>query len=617
MIHSALAGRLRPVALACACASFALSARAAEPAAKLEAVVVTASRTETASRDLVADVVVIDRDTLDQSAGATLTEVLRQHAGVQIASNGGWGKQASVFLRGTEARHALLLIDGVRYGSATLGQPNWDNLPLEAIERIEVLRGPAAALYGSDAVGGVVQIFTRAGAEGPARPHAGATVGSYGRRETRAGVSGGTAQVRYALGVSAGREDGFSATNERVPFGNFNPDRDGFEQRALHARLDADLAPGLRLAAHALVSSGDSQFDSSLNGSASFDVHGLTTTRVWGVTLTQAWTGGGRTQLKFGRADDLTRNLYRTATTVFDTERRQWTLQHDQPTSLGTFTVGVDHVREEVNSTTAYTVRDRNLDGVFAGWHGRAGAHRWQANVRRDDNSQFGGATTGSLGYGYDVAPGWTVLAAAGTSFKAPTFNQLYFPQFGNPTTQPEKGRSRELALQWAQGPHQWRLTYFEQRIRGYITTTPVVVNLPKVAIDGWSFTGQTVLDGWRIGGSLELLEARNRTPGSNFDRRLPRRAEEQLTLTVERSLVGWWVGAQALLVGDRFDDVANTRRMGGFGTLGLTAQRALAPGWTLRLRLDNLADKRYETAWGYNQPGRAAYVTLQWQPPR
>ncbi|MCS6810800.1 MAG: TonB-dependent receptor [Tepidimonas sp.] len=590
---------------------------AAEPAATLEPVVVTATRTPVKAVDLVTDVIIIERDVLDQAGGATLTELLRQHAGVQMASNGGWGKSSSVFIRGTDARHVLLLIDGVRYGSATTGQPNWDNLPLEAIERIEVLRGPAAAVYGSDAVGGVVHIITRAAAQGPAQPRARLTLGSYGRREVAAGLDGGSADLRYALHVSAGREDGFSATNARAPFGNFNPDRDGFEQQALQAQLQARLSPSLFLGINALVASGDNQFDSSLNGSAQFDVRGLTTTRVWGVHLTQTWDQGGRTRVQLGRADDLTRYRYRTANTVFDTQRQQWTLQHDQPLAWGSVTLGVDHVREEVDSTTAYDVRRRTIDGVFAGWQGRVGAHRWQAHVRRDDNSQFGTATTGTLGYGLDVAPGWTVLASAATTFKAPTFNQLYFPQWGNPTTQPEKGRSREVALQWSQGPQQWRLAYFEQRIRGYITTSPAVINLPKVAIDGWSLAGQTTLAGWRLGTTLELLDATNRTPGANWGKKLPRRAEEQLTLSLQRSLAGWWLGGQVLLVGARFDDAANNQRLAGFGTVGLSAEHAVTPEWTLRLRLDNLGDRRYETAYGYNQPGRAVYVTLNWQPKR
>ncbi len=603
-----------PVAVLGLAGALGVSGAAAQ-GTELEAVVVTATRTPVPPDQLAAQVVVIDRTAIEQAQGATLAGLLQRAAGVQISSSGGLGKASTVFIRGTEGRHVLLLIDGVRYGSATLGTPNWDNLPLAAIERIEVLKGPAAALYGSDAVGGVVQIFTRRGQEG-FHPHAELGLGAYGRRSVALGVAGGQGGLSYRFGVSSLRESGFSATNPAVPFGLHHPDADGFEQDALDASVRLALAPGWALSANGLLASGDNAFDS---GPGAFAVRGLTTTRVFGLGLERTWVAGARTHLRLSRADDLTRNfMSATRTSHIDTRRQQWTLQHDQPTGLGTLTLGAEHTREQVNSSTAFTVRERRIEGVFVGLQGSAGPHAWQASARRDDNSQFGVANTGSLAYAFEFAEGWRVRAAHGTSFKAPSFNQLYWPGFGNPTTQPERGRSSELGLSYAFGSQSLQLTRFEQRIRGFITAAPTVANVPRVQIDGWSLVWQGSAGDWRWRSDLELLEARNRTPGANFERQLPRRAEQQLTLSLERAWGDdWWFGAHALLVSERFDDAANTQRLPGYGKLDLSAEHQLSSDWRLQLRLNNVGDKRYETALGYNQPGRALFANLTWQPQR
>jgi len=598
-----------------AAAPAAASPAAATPGA-LSPVVVTATRTPVPSDQLVAPVVVIERETIEQAQGQSLASLLQQAAGVQISSSGGLGKQSSVFLRGTDARHVLLLIDGVRYGSATLGAPNWDNLPLAAIERIEVLKGPAAALYGSDAVGGVVQIFTRRVQEG-FHPHAGVALGAHGHRAANAGVAGGQGRLQYQFGVTTLREDGFSATNPAEPMGNFNPDADGFAQDALNASLRFEPATGWLLSAHGLVASGYNPFDSGLGA---LEVRGLTTTRVFGFGLERHWHGGARTSLRLQRADDLTRNLTTWGESHFDTERRQWSLQHDQPSPLGTVTLGWEHSREQASSSTVFDVGARDIDGVFIGLQGSAGAHAWQLNARRDRNSQFGSTSTGFGAYAFEFAPGWRVRAAHGTSFKAPSLNDLHRPWGGNLNIQPERGRSTELGLSYAFGNQSLELTRFNQNLRDLIVSDQnwQRVNLDQAQIDGWNLVWQGSAGDWRWRSDLELLDARNQTLGDQFGRKLPRRADQQLALSLERAWGdAWWLGAHALLQSERFDDAANTRRLGGYGKLDLSVERQLAPDWRLQLRLNNVGDKRYETARGFNQSGRALFATLNWQPAR
>ena len=206
------------------------------PLLTLPTTVVTASRTPQRVDDTVSDVVVIDRSGLEKSTGRTLSELLARVPGVQFSANGGLGKTSSVNIRGAEARHTLLLIDGVHFGSATTGTPNLDTIPVDMIERIEILKGPASAMYGSEAVGGVVQVFLRQGTPG-LNAYSSATADSRGYGQVTAGINGGSGPLTYALSVQKTRESGFSATNAKALYGNFNPDNDGFDQNSVNASV--------------------------------------------------------------------------------------------------------------------------------------------------------------------------------------------------------------------------------------------------------------------------------------------------------------------------------------------------------------------------------------------
>jgi len=602
-----------------ACARFAalpLALAAAFPSwaqTQLKEVVVTATRTETRADALTSDVVVIDAATIERSAGRTLSELLAREAGLQMAANGGLGKQSSVFVRGTESRHVLLLVDGVRLGSATSGAASFDNLPLEMIERIEVLKGPASALYGSDAVGGVVQVFTKKGFKGFA-PHASLTLGSEGHSRVAAGVRGGVDTVSYAVSVSRLREDGFSATNPGVAFGGHNADRDGFDQDSLNASLRWKFAPDWQTDVHLTHADGTNQYD---NGPAPFNVRSDVTSRVLGWGLQRQWAPGVVTRIKLSRSDDQSTNFgSATSVTRFNTALAQQSLQHEWGTPVGTLLLGLERLKESVDSTQAYALTGRSTTAAFVGLQGKAQGHLWQANVRRDDNSQFGVANTGFASYGYEFTPQWRAHGAYGTSFKVPSFNTLYYvsPSFkGNPTTQPERGKNRELGLAYSRGAHEVKLARFDNRVRGFITTAPVVANIPQARMEGWSLGYEGAHAGWNWRANMEWLDARNVISG----KKLARRADQQFTAGLDHTAGAWTWGASVLGASSRFDNATNTVRLSGFGTMDLHARYALATDWALKLRLNNVGDKTYETARGFNQPGRAAYLTLDWQPRR
>jgi vitamin B12 transporter len=601
---------LRLSAIALACLSVFASVHAQTPD-KLETIVVTASRTETRSDELVSDVVVVTREQIEQSSGRSLPEVLARMAGVQFSASGGLGKSASVYIRGAEARHTLLLIDGVRFGSATTGTPSWENIPLDMIERIEVLKGPASALYGSDAAGGVVQIFMRKGAAG-FRATGALTVGSNSFSQLSAGFNGASAELSYSLGLQRVRDDGFSATNAAVPFGSFNPDADGFKQDAINASLRWTFVPGWAFDVRLLNSKGKVQFDDG----PLVDTRGSLATTLTSVGVEGRVTSGWKSRLSYAVSADKSTQLssassFTTVPSNFDTRQTQLTWKNDVVTPVGVALLGIEQLEQAVSSTTAYTVKSRKVSSVFAGISGSSGAHSWQANLRRDSNSQFGKNSTGFVGYAFAFTPNWRVNASHGTSFVAPSFNQLYFPRFGNALLQPERGRNSEIGVTYSDAGHSVKLVRFDNKIRGFISATTLPANIPRARIDGWTISYDGQFGALAVRAAHDSFDPRNELTG----KLLPRRNRSQTSLALDYSAGAYKIGGQLLSAGARFDNTANTLRLDGYSTLDVNAEYKLAADWVLHGKVVNVTDRNYQTVLGYNQPGRGVFVGVRYQP--
>jgi vitamin B12 transporter len=580
-------------------------------------VVVTAARQPMRVSQVLAEVTVLTRADIDNAAGRSLSELLSRVAGVGFSSTGGLGANSSVFLRGLEARHTLLLIDGVRFGSATVGTPSWDNLPLESIERIEIVRGPLSGLYGSDAVAGVVQIFTRQGREG-VRSHGSLALGSHRYGQASAGVSVGRGDFDGAVQLQHTQTRGFSATNPSVPFGSFNGDDDGFRQHGGSAQAGWRFAPGWRAGVRMLYADGVSQYDDG----PGTDSRARLRSEVMSVEVAGPVQTGWRSLLRWSRSrdafDTLSSASMFSSLGVIATVQQQIAWENTVTTPLGTALLLAEHTRQTVRRPdTPFTVSERSMNAVAAGLQGEQGIYNWQANLRHDRNSQFGSQTTGSLALGADVAPSWRIGASIGTSFVAPSFNQLYFPGFGNPSLLPEEARQGELSLRWLGDGQQWRAAWFDNRIRGYIASGPAPTNVPRTRIDGLSLSYDAKLANWTLGASAEHIDPRNDTADSpNHGRQLRRRPRQTVRLAADVDVGAWRFGGSWMALGERYEDAANSQRLAGFATLDLRADVKLAPGWTLGLRLNNVVDKARETALGYNQPGREALVTLRYAAP-
>ena len=574
----------------------------------LRPTVITATRTAQRADELVSDVAVINRDDIEKSAGRTLPEILARVPGLQFSSNGGLGKNSSVNIRGAEARHTILLIDGVRFGSATTGTPNWDTIPVDMIERIEILKGPASALYGSDAVGGVVQVFMRKGVQGLSA-YSSITAGSRGYGQVTAGVNGGSGPLTYSLGLQKTRESGFSATNSKAQFGNFNPDNDGFDQNSINTSASYQLSRDWKVDAGLLAADSTNHTDDGPGRDTFYKGR----SRVVRAGVEGNLLPGWKTQLRASQGSDSSRAIVAAPSvfpSLFKTSQNQLTWQNDIDTRFGVLLAGVERLAQKVDSTTRYAVNERDITSYFTGLNGSAGVHSWQANLRRDNNSQFGGSSTGFAGYSLSITPQWRFNASYGTSFVAPSFNQLYFPGFGNASLQPERGRNTDLGVTWSDAGNTVKLVRFDNKIRGFITSINPQ-NVPRARIDGYTLSYDGAYGPLRLNASVDAIDPRNELTG----KRLPRRSASQVRLGADYAAGAWTLGGSLLRAGRSFDDAANTRPLGPYTVADIYADYAVNAEWKIQAKLNNLTNKQYETAFGFNQPGRAGYLTLNYRP--
>lgn len=575
---------------------------------------VTATRVPTPVNQLVAEVTVIDRATIERNEGRTLVELLSQQAGLQFASNGGLGKSASLFIRGLESRHTLLLVDGIRVGSATLGTPSLDNLPLEAVDRIEIVRGPMSSLYGNGAFGGVVQVFTRQAAQGFSA-NAKVSAGSNEFGQAAAGVGFGNSVVDVAVQAQHTDTRGTSASNSNVPFGNYNPDRDGFRQSAGSLRLGWRPGADWRVDLLALQSTGLTQIDDGPGADARAELEN----RLLGLSVRGKVMGAWNTRISLTESVDAYDTLASaspfTDLGAIRTRNHQANWENTVATPLGTALVLLERTEEKVGRpNNPFSVSKRHIDSLALGLNGSAAQHNWQASLRHDRNSQFGGITTGALAYGYALTPAWLLGASYGTSQVLPSFNQLYYPGFGSPDLLPEEGKHGELSVRYSVGEHRVRAAWYDYRYRGFISSGPQPVNLPRVEIDGITlgYEGR-----WReldLTASYDHVDPRNATVGNaNYGKQLARRARQALRLGVDWQLGAWSAGATLQAFSHRFDNATNTTRLGGYGTLAVRAEWAVSSAAKLGVRINNVGDKAHSTVLGYDQPGREGFVTLRY----
>ncbi len=609
----------RVVMCAAASAPLAQAAHADSdsPSQTLAPVVVTATRGAQPLADSIPQATLFDAQDIADSNANDVLGLIALAPGVQITRNGGPGATSGVFIRGASSTQSLVLIDGVRVESVSLGAAQLSQLMLDQTGRVEVVNGNVSALYGSNAIGGVVQIFTKEGEAHPPRFHFEAEYGSYHTQRQSAGVDGALdaeGRTTFSLNVSREKTDGFSSIDPALAPAA-NPNANGYLNESVAATLRHKFSDKWDAGVRFLQSNGVNSFDdpygvpTDLNEShdrvrsASVFANGK---------LTDNWTTHFTIAQGQDRANIEKNGVY---TSRFDSENHQYLWQNDfRLTEAHKLVFGYEHLDQSLDSDQ-FSAPDRHVNSVFAGYVGRLGPSEVQANVRRDQYSDFGGANSYYLGYAYNFDSHWRASASYAASFRAPSFDDLYYPFSGNPSIQPERSHSAEAALQYASEKiGVVRVTAFETRYSNLIDYVGdssgfyTAQNVGRAKVQGVETSWAGHVGATDVRASVTFQNPVDETNHED----LARRARRFASLSAHRSTGRWRVGGEWIVSGARSDYDST---LAGYGVVNLSAQYDITKSWYVNARIDNLFDRNYELAYSYNTPRRGAYVTIGWHP--
>ena len=592
----------------------------------LPEMVVTATRTETAKNQISAATTVYTRSDIERLQAKTFPDLLRGTTGIDITQQGGDGKVTSMFMRGTNSDHVLVLVDGIKVGSATLGTTSFEFIPIDQIERVEIIRGPQSSLYGSEAIGGVIQIFTRKGSQGTTpKITLDAGGGNYDSLKASGTISGKWQNSWYNVGASHYNTQGFdSRALIPGPFGVDQPEADGYYNTAVNARVGHRFDNAAEIEASFLRSQGRTEYDGTFQDKTRF------INQVASLSGSMDVMDDWRSTLRLGHSFDNNDQFApdKSFASNFYTQRWNATwLNEFTITDNHQFTLGSDYRLDEVDSNDldgfnpgfdAFKESSRYDVGVFGQLHSRIfDDHFINASLRWDENEAFGDYVTGNIGWRYNSPIGISSFASFGNAFKAPTFNDLYFPNYGNPNLGPEESTSVEVGLA---GDHKW----LQWEVRAYHTNidnliTPVLVNpttfqfmaqnIGKSQIDGIEAEISTQWLGWNGKLNMNLMDPKNR----ETNLRLPRRADKSMSFDLSRSFGSVDVGGTVLAQGGRFDDADNTIKVVGYVTVDLRAAYHIDKNWLVSAKLNNLLDKQYQTVNTYNTADRNFFVAIHY----
>ena len=596
-------------AVAIAIASLTLSVVAQESTAPTspeqiagpaDPIVVTATRVPTRYNRLISDVSVVDRETMQEyGPQAQISDVLRNESGITVNTNGTMGTNTTVQIRGASNNQSILLIDGMRLSSVANGGPSWAYIPMQQIGRMEIVRGPTSSSYGSEAIGGVIQLFTRKG-EGPTKFYADAGYGTYGTSSETVGVEGSVEGLSYSL--YGGNTHSLGLPTLTNPSTDFNPNSAAYVNSNASTRLAYTIAPGQELGVTALYGNGYNNY--TTGGNTRYQTQLLSVMSAYTQNkILDDW----QSLVRFGQSVDTNRNYFAGGAQdgSFRSTQTQAQWQNDINLPVGKGLLVYEYLQQNLDSTQTFAVTSRNINTVQAGWNGDVGNNLFQANVRNDSNSQFGSATTGSAGYGYFLWPTLRATAAWGTGFRAPTFNELYWVDSspygwnGNPNLQPEKSQNSEGGFRYDNGVHRAGVIYHYNYVTNLIQNTDyTAVNVSQAVLQGWSFTYGGKVYGLDVAASYDNQDARDTQTGSF----LPYRPANFGSLTVSKKQERWDFGGQMQVSGSQQSNPGNVNpanndiTMGGYTLFNIFGSVNLIKDVSLFVRGNNVFNRQYST---------------------
>lgn len=584
-----------------------------------EVLLVTATRTEQPLDATLSSASVLSELDIQRSQAQDLPELLGRLVGLDADNSGGRGSNSAIRLRGTESDHVLVLIDGVRSASASQGTTAIQHLPVNQIERIEVVRGPRSSLYGSEAIGGVVQVFTKKGSQ-ELRPYVDLSYGSHETVISQAGIRGSLGNTLFSLNGSHEESDGIDRTYNNA---GADTDKDGYRESAVSANLQHTFDNGTELALNYLRSEGNTELDGA-NSSTDF-VNESRDISI-SVPVNDAITVKG--QLAQYRDENVSFGF---SPSTFETNRDAASLQLDYALSEAhLISVGYDYYIDEVSSTSNFVESERDNKSWFVQYQGDYDRWHLQAGLRRDDNEAFGNHDTGNIALGFDINEDTLISLSYGTAFKSPTFNDLYFPftdfgcffgicftYEGNPDLKPEQSESIELMVRGKTGSVGWFASIYQTNVDDLITLSSdfsTVDNVDNAEILGGEAGATFELLGWRTAASLAYTDPRNESDDSLLLRRSRASANVDISRRFGKLDLSFLWQVQSYRYDRDNDNDGKNDRLAGFGTLDIRARYQINDELSLALKVNNLFDQDYTLNYPFETEGTTAAISVRYE---
>lgn len=615
VIMSSIALR-RAIILALAPTSILVAhAQTGEPTTvvELDPVVVTVTKTPTKTSNLVAQTKVLTAKELAHYQGQNLFDVIKNQAGISSYNSGGTDKASNFYMRGFDSKGVLVIIDGVRYGSLTTGQPALGLLSANEVERVEILYGASgSSVYGANAMGGVIQVFTKKGSADGSK--VALTVGAGSHDSFNYGVSAGFANENTKLNLSANHSESDGINTIVTPYHAQSRDEDGFERQSASLAL-SHRAGQFEAGLNALASKADVEYDNTRSDQS--DIRDKQKGGAASIYGTYHYGNGSDVKVQYGESLDESKNFAgATMTGEYQSRQKQANLSLTHAIGTGKILAGAEHLKQEVESSVAYAQTKRDNTGVYVGYQGTHDKLDAQAFVRYDDNSWYGEDTTYNAGLAYRITPNLRVGANYATGFRAPTFNDLYWPGGGNPDLQPETSKNSEAFIELTGNHHKTRLTGYHSDVKDLIAGPAKNINKAKI-------TGATISSDWQFGHylagvSYDYQDANDVTPnalGEKTKSDLAFRPEHKGTAYVGYAHDDFNVRAEYQKVGSHYAGGNHSSKMQGYGLLNLSGTYELTPHISITHRFNNILNKKYTTneSWGtrYNADGANVHTAV------
>ena len=577
---------------------------------------ITANRRPQNTNETLAPVSVITRKDIEAIQAQNIIDVLRLQSGVDISRTGGGGSQTSVFLRGANSNQSLVLVDGVRVSSVTAGSFDWSVLPVEQIERIEIVRGARTALYGSDAIGGVIQVFTRKSGG----PYASVSFGSYGTMRGSVGFTKKLDKSNLSLNVAAENSDGFSSTNANAGEFSFNPDDDGYKKRSVGAAFSHNFSDTTKTGINLLASNNKTDYD---QGVSKTDLQ--TISAFFESNFTEKWSQ----KFSLSRSENNNKNTSAFGVSKFDTTRQVLDWQNNLNLSDKTALVVGANYRKDDGKTNDFD-DDISNKALYASLNSKIGKLSLELAGRYDDHSQAGSEFTNHLAAGFAITPKTTAYTSYGTAFTAPSINDLYYPGFfgfsgeleyaGNSELEAETSKTFEVGIKTSIAHnHKFEASMFRTKVDnmiGFTGENNQASNTEKVLLKGieLSYAGSTNKFDWGIGATI--LRATNDLTGIRLVRRPNNKLTAKLGYAVtSKTRLGLDLISSSSRQDDDFSTFPSTRvKLDSYNLLNLTLNQNINKHMSVGVRVENVTDEDYELARGFKTPGRSAYLTLTYK---